>query len=94
MLPRYNLRSRGETEKQDTTTSTTTTTINAPPSKRQKQANQQQEEEQESIIMQAAAKQFFSSPKFAVAGASSNPSKFGYKSTLTANLATEYRRGQ
>lgn len=29
--------------------------------------------------MEAAAKLFFSSPRFAVAGASQNPSKFGYK---------------
>jgi len=31
--------------------------------------------------MNAAAKVFFSSPRFAVAGASSDTSKFGYKST-------------
>ncbi|EEH07467.1 conserved hypothetical protein [Histoplasma capsulatum G186AR] len=29
--------------------------------------------------MEAAAKHFFSSPRFAVAGASTDPSKFGYK---------------
>jgi hypothetical protein len=29
--------------------------------------------------MEAAAKSFLASPKFAVAGASQNPSKFGYK---------------
>lgn len=33
----------------------------------------------DSTDMQAAAKTFFSSPKFAVAGASSNPSKFGHR---------------
>jgi len=31
--------------------------------------------------MNTAAKVFFSSPRFAVAGASSDASKFGYKST-------------
>lgn len=30
--------------------------------------------------MQAAAKQFFTSPRYAVAGASSDPAKFGNKS--------------
>jgi hypothetical protein len=33
--------------------------------------------------MEAAVKRFFSSPQFAVAGASGDPSKFGYKSELT-----------
>lgn len=32
--------------------------------------------------MQAAVKTFFSSPRFAVAGASSDPNKFGHKSKL------------
>lgn len=32
------------------------------------------------FIMEAAAKQFFTSPRFAVAGASQDTSKFGYKS--------------
>jgi len=31
--------------------------------------------------MEAALRTFFSSPRFAVAGASSDPSKFGHKST-------------
>ena len=29
--------------------------------------------------MEAAVKRFFSSPRFAVAGASTDPGKFGYK---------------
>ena len=32
--------------------------------------------------MEAALKLFFSSPRFAVAGASSDPNKFGHRSTL------------
>lgn len=36
----------------------------------------------QSYDMNAAAKLFFSCPRFAVAGASSDPSKFGHKSTL------------
>lgn len=34
-----------------------------------------------SADMEAAVKLFFSSPRFAVAGASTDASKFGYKST-------------
>jgi hypothetical protein len=37
--------------------------------------------------MEAALKLFFSSPRFAVAGASSDPSKYGHKSTLTSTLS-------
>lgn len=33
------------------------------------------------IAMETAVKRFFSSPRFAVAGASTDPAKFGYKST-------------
>jgi hypothetical protein len=32
--------------------------------------------------MEAALKTFFASPRFAVAGASSDPSKYGHKGTL------------
>jgi hypothetical protein len=39
--------------------------------------SQRREEE-----MEAALKTFFSSPRFAVAGASSDPNKYGHKSTL------------
>jgi hypothetical protein len=41
------------------------------------------------LKMETAVKSFFSSPKFAVAGASQNPGKFGYKgrsSLQAANL--------
>lgn len=36
--------------------------------------------------MNAAAKTFFSSPRFAVAGASSDPRKFGHKGAFKAYL--------
>jgi hypothetical protein len=41
-------------------------------------------QESSSSDMEAAVKRFFSSPQFAVAGASGDPSKFGYKSELIA----------
>jgi predicted CoA-binding protein len=38
--------------------------------------------------MEAALKTFFSSPRFAVAGASSDPNKYGHKSTLIRIIST------
>lgn len=38
--------------------------------------------------MNSAVKNFFASPRFAVAGASSDPSKFGHRGKLLRLLAT------
>ena len=40
------------------------------------------------MVSDADAKQFFSSPEFAVVGASSNPAKFGHKSLSSPSRDT------